>query len=73
MNKEIFSMLATWAALFVAVSMGACSRLDEPADSKLWGGYAKGQEFTLRHDCFLAKVSDGTAGTRFALLPPGEF
>ena len=66
-------MLATWAALFVAVSMGACSRLDEPADSKLWGGYAKGQEFTLRHDCFLAKVSDGTAGTRFALLPPGEF
>ena len=73
MNKEFFSQPAIWAALFATVSMGACTRLDEPADSKLWGGYAKDQVFALRHDCFLAKVSDGTAGARFALLPPGEF
>jgi hypothetical protein len=64
---------AIWAALFAAVCVAACTRLDEPADSKRWDGYAKGQKFVLRHNCFLAKVSDGTAGARFALLPPGEF
>ena len=73
MNVKASGKCAIWAALIVAIIAGGCTRRDEPADNKLWGGYAKGQELVLRHDCFLAKVSDGIAGARFALLPPGEF
>ena len=73
MPAQTFRKRAIWTALFAAVWVAACSRLDEPADSQRWDGYAKGQKFVLRHDCFLAKVSDGTAGARFALVPPGEF
>jgi len=43
-----------------------------PSSSKLWGGYASGNEYVLLIDCFMASVSDGLDGRRLALLPPGE-
>lgn len=66
-------VLCLGVAALILVGCDRLSKENVPANSELWGGYAKGTVYELKQDVFLLKVEDDREGVRHALSPEGNF